>query len=145
MSKSATAQGGGSLIWLQGLACGAMVALVPATALLLAVLLAPGLAALLLDRQPGRAVARSVLLFGAAACVGPVGQLWGNGQTVETSVMMLGDLGNIGTAWSAAAGGWLLAELLPVIVRVALEAASLARATRLRAARARLAEDWDAD
>jgi hypothetical protein len=129
-------------MWLQGLACGAMVALVPATALLLAVLLAPGLAALMIDRQSGRPIARSILLCGAATCVSPVGQLWNAGQNVEASLAILGDVSTIGTAWSAAAAGWLLAELLPVVVRAVLEAASLTRAVRLRAARAKLVEEW---
>jgi hypothetical protein len=146
MSKPATAQrGGGGLVWLQGLAIGAMVAMVPAAALLLGVLLAPGLAALMLDRRPGRPVARSVLLCGAAGCVAPVGDLWNAGQTVDASLAVLGELGGIGTAWSAAAAGWLLAELIPVVVRVVLEAASLAHAVRLRAARAKLAEEWEPD
>jgi hypothetical protein len=122
-----------------------MVALVPAVALLLGVLLAPGLAALLLDRQPGRPTARTVLLCGAAASVGAVRDLWNLGQNVSESLMLLGDITNIGTAWSAAAGGWLVAELLPVGVRAVLEAASIARAARLRSVRAKLVEDWGSD
>ena len=148
MSK-ATAQpksgGGGGLMWLQGLACGAMVALVPGTSLLLGVLLAPGLAALVLDRQPGRPIARSVLLCGGAFCIGPVSALWSAGQSVEAALGIVGDINSIGTAWSAAAAGWFMAELIPLVVRVVLEAAGVARAARLRAARAKLIEEWGPD
>jgi hypothetical protein len=147
MSKSAAAPGSGgtSLVWIQGLACGGLVALVPATALLLGVLLLPGLVALALDHRPGRPLARSILLCGATACIAPVRDLWAVGQTVDASLSIVGDINSIGTAWSAAAAGWLMAELLPVVVRVALEASSLARAVQLRSARAKLVEEWGED
>jgi hypothetical protein len=146
MSRAARARrSGGSLMWLQGLACGAMVALVPALALLLGVLLIPGLVALVLDRQPGRPVARCVLLCGAAGCITPVMALWNAGQGMDVSLAILGQLSTLGTAWSGAAGGWLMAELLPVVVRVVLEAGSLTKAAQLKAARARLAEEWGTD
>ncbi len=48
-----------SLVWLQGLGCGAVVALVPAMALLLGALLLPGVLAVVYDRQAGRPVART--------------------------------------------------------------------------------------
>jgi hypothetical protein len=143
MSRAASEpRSGGSLVWLQGLACGAMVAFVPGVALLLGILLAPGLGALILDRQPGRPIARGILLCSAAACIAPVEQLWNGGQSVDVSLSILGDIRSIGTAWSAAAAGWLMAELLPIGVRAVLEATCLARAAHLRAARAKLVEEW---
>jgi hypothetical protein len=45
-------------------------------------------------------------------------------------------------AWGAAASGWLLSELVPVTLRVVLEASTLSRAARLRAARARYEAEW---
>jgi hypothetical protein len=57
----------------------------------------------------------------------------------------LGDTQIIATAWSAAAAGWLLAQLTPVAVRTALEALSLARAVRLRGERSKLVEAWGFD
>jgi len=45
-------------------------------------------------------------------------------------------------AWSAAAAGWLLAEITPIAVRAALEGLGIARAARLRAERAKLVETW---
>jgi hypothetical protein len=48
-------------------------------------------------------------------------------------------------AWSAAAGGWLLAEAVPVAVRAALEALSMTRTARLRSERVGLVEAWGLD
>jgi hypothetical protein len=45
-------------------------------------------------------------------------------------------------AWSAAAAGWLLAEIIPIGVRAALDGVSVARASRLNTERARLIEIW---
>jgi len=131
-----------SLAWLQGLGCGAVVALVPAMALLLGVLLLPGLLAVLYDRQPGRPVARTVLMCGTAASIAPVLALWGAGTTIDACVGLLGDLRVTGTAWSAAAVGWILAELAPVVALVVLEAITAARTARLREARDKLAAEW---
>jgi len=132
-------------MWMQGLLCGGLVALLPPTALLLGVLLGPAIVALFLDRQSGRPIARSVLLCALAASVKPVRTLWAAGHGMAASVALATDPDIIGTAWAAAAAGWLLAELIPVGVRVVLELASMARATRLRAARAALAEEWGLD
>ncbi|MBN8872654.1 MAG: hypothetical protein J0H67_07450 [Rhodospirillales bacterium] len=131
-----------SLVWLQGLACGALAALVPSLALMVGILLGPGLVTLVLDQEPTKPVARAVLLCGVAAIVDPIRQLWSAGHGLEASLALAGDLRVVGAAWSAAAAGWLLAELAPVVVRVVLEAGGRARAVQLRAARARLAEQW---
>jgi hypothetical protein len=130
------------LMWAQGLLCGGLVALLPPIALLLGVLLGPALVALFLDRQPGKPVARSVLLCSLAASVAPVRMLWAAGHGMAASVVLATDPDILGTAWAAAAAGWLLAELAPLGVRVALEAVSLSQAARLRAVRAALAEEW---
>lgn len=143
MAKNAAPEGKRhSLVWLQGLACGALAALAPAVALMVGVLLGPGLVALALDSEPGKPVARAVLLCGLAACVDPVRALWSSGHGLTASVALAGDLRVVGSAWSAAAAGWLLAEIAPIVVRAMLEAGTLARATQLRAARARIAEEW---
>ena len=61
-----------SMIWLQGLLCGAMVTLATPTALLLGVLLGPALLAIALDHEPGRPRARSIALWSMAAAVIPL-------------------------------------------------------------------------
>jgi len=121
-----------SLVWVQGLLCGALVTLATPTALLVTVLLAPALVALAFDRAPGRPIARSVALCGLAACVDPVRTLWAAGHDLPTAVALLADLTVLGIAWTAGAAGWL----------AALEALSLTRAAKLRSARARLVDEW---
>lgn len=134
-----------SLVWLQGLACGAVVALTPGIAVLLAVLLAPGLVVLLLDHEPGRPTARCVLLIGLATCVHPLRVLWPQTQNVTAALDMVSDLQTLGTAWSAAAAGWLLAELAPLGAKLVLETLARARAAKLRARREKLVETWGDD
>ena len=131
-----------SLVWLQGLLCGAMAALATPTALLLAVLLGPAFAAIGMDHDPGRPRARAITLCSLAAVVEPLRILWTTGHTMTTAMALLGSPPVIVLAWSAAAVGWLFAELAPIVARTALDALSLARATRLRADRARLVEAW---
>lgn len=142
--KAKTQEKGGSrsLAWLSGLACGVLAAVTPGMALLAAGLLTPGLLALKLDAEPGRPMARSVLTCGLAGCVHPVITLWNAGQSLDAAWSLVLDPGVTVVAWSAAAAGWLLTELVPLGVRAALEAGALAQATRLQAARARLAEAW---
>lgn len=134
-----------STVWLQGLACGAVATLAPGFALLLALLLAPGLVTLLFDREPGRPVARSVLLSGLAASMPPLRALWAAGQSLAAALALMGDVEAVGTAWSAAAAGWLLAELTPLAGRLVLETLARARVARLRAERERLVETWRLD
>src|SRR5208282_2063049 len=122
-----------ALMWMQGLLCGGLVALLPPTALLLGALLGPALVALFLDGQPGKPIARSVLLCTLAACIKPVRMLWAAGHGMAASIALATDADIVGTAWAAAAAGWLLAEMTPLAVRVVLEALSLSQAARLRA------------
>jgi hypothetical protein len=130
---------------MSGLACGVLATVAPGIAILAAVLLAPGMAALKFDHEPGRPVARTVLTCGLAGCVQPVITLWSTGQSFDTAIAIATDARTAGVAWSAAAAGWLLTQIAPLIIRAVLEATSLARSARLRAARARLAEVWGID
>lgn len=142
-NKPAASDGKGrSLIWIQGLACGVLAALVPSLALMVAVLLGPGLLALALDHESGKPVARAIILAGLAACVRPVTALWSMGHGWDISMALISDIGTVGTAWSAAAAAWLLTEIVPIGVRIILEGASIARAAQLRSARAKLQEEW---
>ncbi|MBW4093482.1 MAG: hypothetical protein HIU82_20640 [Proteobacteria bacterium] len=131
-----------SLTWLQGLLCGALVAMAPALAVLLVVLLAPSLLALALERTSGRPVLRSVALCNASGCVAPVRALWAAGHGLAAATALLGDPRLLASAWAAGAAGWLLAELFPFGLRLVLDAAAAAQAARLRARRARLTAEW---
>jgi hypothetical protein len=132
-----------SLVWLQGLLCGAMAALATPTALLLGVLLGPALLAVVFDREPGRPHARSIALCSMAGSVDPLRTLWTVGHSMATATSLVSNVQVVGTAWSAAAAGWLLAEVTPIAVRAALEGLSIARAAHLRAERAKLLEAWE--
>jgi hypothetical protein len=134
-----------SLVWAQGLVCGALVTLATPTALLLGVLLGPALIAVILDGEPGRPTGRSVVLFGMAASVEPLKTLWTTGHNMQGAVSLVSSLEVVATAWSAAAAGWLLAQILPIAVRTVLEGMSIARSARLRAERAMLVSDWGFD
>ena len=131
-----------SLIWLQGLLCGSIVTLATPSALLLGIMLAPAGLAYRWDREPGQPMARVVLVCALAGAVIPMRTLWGGGHGMPLAVAMLGDVWTWLPAWAASGGGWLLAELAPIGVRAVLELAVLARATRLRAQRAKLENEW---
>jgi hypothetical protein len=137
-----TGRRAGSLRWLQGMGCGLLLAVSPATLLLLGGLMAPLAPALLSDGASGRPVARSVALFGAALSIGPVFRLWRAGAGMAEALVLLGDVGVLGAAWASCAVGWLLAELVPVLIRVALDQHDHAQETALRAARRRYEEQW---
>jgi hypothetical protein len=144
-ARSGALAGARSLIWLSGLACGVLAAIVPGLAIVGLMLMGPGLVILRLDREPGRAVTRAVLTCGLAASVHPAMMLWNSGQSVGAAVAIISDPIVLSVAWGATAAGWLLAQIMPLLVRVVLEAASLAHATRLRTLRGRLVEDWGLD
>ena len=135
---------GRALIWAQGLACGGLVAMAPGVSLLLAVLLAPGILALALDRLQGKPLARAVLIGGAAPCVGPLMRLWAMGGG-DSALTGLADLEVLCAAWGAGAAGWLCSVSLPLVVRLVLDGMSRSRAARLRAERDELVRAWGLD
>ncbi len=136
------ADGSRSLIWLQGLLCGAVVTLATSYALLIGVMLAPAAIAYRLDRQHGRPVARAVMVFALAGSIQPLHELWRGGSGMAMALGLLGDVRTWLPAWAASGGGWLLAELAPIFVRIILDIAARSRAARLRAQRTRLEQEW---
>lgn len=143
MANATKKAGSRSLLWLQGLLCGIGAAFATPTAVLCSLLLAPGLAMLMAERTPGRPMSRTMLLFGAAALVSPVRALWDGGHTVALALSEVSDLAVVGLAWGAAAAGWLLTELTPILARLALEASARAQTKRLRAQLAALEAEWE--
>lgn len=132
----------GSGRWLQGLACGALLTLATPTALMAGVLLLPAIVVYLTDDGEGRATMRGVLLFGLAGSLRPMLALWTGGHTVGVSLSLLSDTAVPALAWSAQGAGWLLAQAIPLLVRVTLEAQANVEIARIRAERAKLAEAW---
>jgi hypothetical protein len=139
---AARAKGGGSMIWLQGAACGVILTFAAPAALLAGTLLAPALMAWVAEREPGRPVARAVLLFGSAVAIGPVWHLCLSGDSMATALEMISDPTTLAFAWTAAAFAWALCEVLPVIVERAGLLAEAARAAAWRAELNALQEEW---
>lgn len=131
---------GSSLVWVQGLACGGMAALAPLAMAQVAALLAPALAALMMDKRPGRPVARVMLLFALAASVQPIRVAWATGAE-PTLDRVLDPTAAIG-AWLAAAAGWLLAQIVPLFVGAVVDAAHRRRSEQLQGQRVELVRTW---
>lgn len=132
-------------MWAQGLACGGVLTFAPALGVLLAVLFWPVALAFVMDKAPGRPIARGVALCAAAAAVEPVRSAWSGGLGLNVSLALATDVPVVIAVWGAAAAGWLLTELAQPAVRALLEVATAARAARLTAERARLRAHfgWD--
>ena len=133
----------GSLLWLHGLVCGGVVTLATPTALLAGVLLAPGVCAVVFDRTPGRPMARCVLLWGVAVTLQPMLTLWRTGHSMTEALGLATDTPTFAWAWAAQAAGWLLSELMPLAIRLALDSRGAARAMLLRKARTRYQTEWN--
>ncbi len=130
-------------MWLKGLACGALLTLATPTAVLGSLLLAPAIVAATFDPSTSRRSARPVLVWGCAASARPMLTLWTGGHDLALALGIASDLSVIATAWAAQAAGWLVAELLPLLIAAGLNAAAASRAQRLRESRARHEDEWD--
>lgn len=100
-----------SWLWLQGLACGAALSVATAPALLVAVLLAPGLAAYMAERTPAKPTSEPMLVLGAATVFAPLRDLWEHGHTLGACLDMLANPTHIALSWSVAAGAWLMGQV----------------------------------
>ncbi|MGE0224211.1 MAG: hypothetical protein AB7S57_13175 [Acetobacteraceae bacterium] len=127
---------------MQGLACGALAALAPATALQLAILLLPSIVVAMLESAPGKPVARAVLLCALATCVEPVRELWNYGQGLGDAWASIANIHALALAWAASAGGWLMTQLIPLGVGFALETTASARMARLEEQRQAVIREW---
>jgi hypothetical protein len=136
-------RGGGSLLWLQGLVCGAVLTFATPVAVLLGVLLAPSVVAAVMDSAPNRAMTRAVFLSGLAFTLGPLWHLFVEGRGMQTAVDLIGDPYVLGPAWLAGACGWALCEVLPVVLRSFAELRTTTRIAALKAEAAALRQDWD--
>jgi hypothetical protein len=132
-------------MWLQGLVFGVLVVLSPPTAVLLGVLLMPSLTIMFADRSPGKPVARAVLLYGLAAAALPVMDLWNDAHGMDESLALASNTHVLAIAWAAQAAGWLMAELLPLLVGLVLDVSAAAETATLKRERAALAANWDGD
>jgi hypothetical protein len=136
-------RGGGSLMWLQGLVCGALLTFATPIALLIGILLAPAVLAAVMDSAPNRAMTRAVFFSGLAFTLGPLWKLIMEGRGMEAAVELIGDPAVLGAAWLAGACGWALCEVLPVVLRSFAESRTVARMEALQAEAAALRQEWD--
>lgn len=135
----------GLLVLLLALSGGLLIALSSDIALPGAILLLPGLAALVLDRSPGCGVARATLLFQVAACIHPMANAWYRCDGVDACMADLTAWPAILPVWLAAATAWLLTQLLPLVLK-ALDDYRLRRRLQALAERRRLlVEEWGLD
>ena len=133
----------GSLVWAQGMVCGALLAFATPTALVLGVLLAPALACFVGERAQGRTMARGVALCCGAATVSPLWHLWHGGNSVGAALELLSDPLCLVLAWGAGACAWALCQVLPVVVRTTWEMRMAARAKAIEAELVACREEWD--
>ncbi len=141
MAKAAGSRGAAA-IWLGGLVCGAVVALATPYAVLAGAALAPGVLVLLLEGAPGGPWARPVLTIGVATLVQPALSLWAAGHQMAAALALAGDPHGLAASWAWQGLGWLLLEIGPPLIRLALDGTARARATRLLADRARIEAEW---
>lgn len=143
--RQAEAAGSGRRIW-RTLAT--LVFLLPAAAVLLPttlvilVTMLPTLAAWLVDRQPGRALAVSVGLLNFAGSLPGVLEVWTNGHDVAAARWVLSDAGVWLAAYSAAGVGWLLFIVLPPMLRAFYARSTARRIRALQRRQEQLEKDW---
>ncbi len=152
MSGSSAAKGGvlsrtgGALMLLVvGLGCGAAIAASPDIAAAVLVLQIPGVAVLLVDPTPGRAVGRTMMLFQGAASVRPILSIWYQCEGLNACVGMVTDRRTVLTVLLAAVGGFILTQALPLLLKLWDDGRMVRRKARLAADRQRLIEEWELD
>lgn len=133
---------GGLIVLLLALAGGGLMAMSPDIALPLAVLLLPGLLALVLDRSPGYAVARAIVLFQGAACVHPVMDAWYRCAGIDGCMSYLAEWPTVIKVWLTAGGAWVLGQVLPVALKLLDDYHLRYRRSALIAKREALAREW---
>ena len=130
------------LILLLGLSGGSLIALSPDIAIPLVVLLLPGLVTLLIDASPGAALARAMLLFQVAACVQPVTQAWYQCAGIHGCLSYLCEPLTVVRVWLAALAAWLVAQILPITLKMLDDHRLKQQRATLVARRTALATEW---
>ena len=135
-----------SLVWITGLASGAVLALNPATVLLLAVLFAPAVLMRVLDARDEGAAGRAVLLCDAAASIAPMIAAWRSGPpTLAATLATLTSTPIVVLPWLAASGAWLASETFGLLVYRSLTIRARLATARLDAEIDALREEWGAE
>jgi hypothetical protein len=143
MSASRPASRKNTAIWLQGLACGALLAFASPTALLLAVMLCPAIACHLADTGAEKGTARAVGAACGAFTLSPLWHLWLAMDRMDAAIAILCTPVTLCLAWGAGAIAWALCQVLPVVIRTTWDAREALRAKTLAAELQTLREEWD--
>jgi hypothetical protein len=110
-----------------------------------AVLLAPGLVAMLFDPTPGHAVARAMLLFQTAFAVRPLADAWTRCEGMQSCMDTLVRPRLLLIVWTMAAVAWMLTQILPIGLKLVSDYRVGQRRAELRQRRATLIADWGLD
>jgi hypothetical protein len=108
----------------------------------MAILLLPGLLAFVLDRSPGCGIARAIMLFQGAACVHPVADAWYRCSGIDGCMTFLGEWPTVLRVWLAAAAAWVIAQVLPLGLKLLDDYRVEHRRSVLAAKREALVAEW---
>jgi hypothetical protein len=122
--------------------CGVAAAVIPGTALVIAVLLAPAIAMYATEPTRGRPIARAMIYMGTASTMMPLRLLWEHGGTLDAALDLLSDPGRPLLAWLACGAAWFLGQLTEILSRFALDARAKMAMRALSAERDKLKEEW---
>ncbi|MFL5251472.1 MAG: hypothetical protein ACJ8AI_01005 [Rhodopila sp.] len=136
---------GALIVLLLGVIGGGLIALAPDIAVPSGILLAPGLVAFLFDSSSGRAIARAMLLFQAAAALRPLQEAWFRCEGLRACMDILAQPRQILTVWTMAALAWLLTQILPIGLKLLSDYRIRMRRIALEARREKLATEWGLD
>eukprot|EP01037_Dinobryon_pediforme_P001817 gene1817-1847_t len=128
--------------WSQRLVAGIAVIAAPPFAALAALLLLPAAMAWIADQSPGRPAARAVMMFGLAASCHPFELLWRSGIRMDVTLTLVSELRVLSLAWAAQAGGWLLSQILPILLRAWREGQTRMHLAQLERRKKTLSDEW---
>ena len=112
------------------------------TFMVLACGLPPALVAALVDDQPGRHASSCVLAANLSGIAPILMALWTGGNTIGLATMLLSDVYVWLGMYGAAALGWVLIWLWPLVIEFTLAFAANQRIRKLRVYQERLMEEW---
>jgi membrane protein implicated in regulation of membrane protease activity len=119
----------------------ALIAAAP-MALLAGALLLPSVLAWAGEPASGRHILRAVLLFGIAAASPSLIALWSTGHRMDDAIALATDPRSLALCWSVQAGGWLLGQIMSVLLAIGLQRKADRQQQELHARRAALEQEW---
>ncbi len=131
-----------SWLWLQGAVCGGLVVLAPGTAVLLGTLLLAAVAMAVVETTPGRPIARSMLLMGAATALSPLLALWEQGGSFAAAIDVLSNPLVPLWSWTGSGSAWLVGQTWEVVSTFIMQAADDHSSRRLKEERSKLVDEW---